>query len=454
MKWFRILVFACGLAMCPIAAPVTAQINGVWEIEVGTGSPVRITLYKSNVSTLPGVQGHGEVASSYTIEMRGELAGKTWLGEWHWLSDSIYPAGMPGCPRPFTPSGYPASHATRHYGKFDIRFNPEERWFTGTWKWVCKSTDDRVREGPPVPIRGVRKSNTPVRRDVESDRRTPDAREGDIRPIQFGEYETTWGRGRLTSNGSLDYPGDSTLNFEWLNNLYGTIDGRTFYGRYFVTGPRGYGEMAAPACTVPWDRANRTHSDGGGTGVPIWGAFRVVFAPSGKSFAGHFSPCRQSIRDPLSSENHPLSGNLVTLSAAPLEVIPPSVPLLPRDGPCRSMSAAAVASIEPCTLAPPQPLHVSLLKDVPGGITRVVFTPLGDDLRAIDRAIATNRALPQQPYVRDVYQSIPTGKLRRVGDTLNLIVPGGVCRYDYWSVSLVDGTGVVHKENGIVKMQC
>jgi hypothetical protein len=184
-----------------------------------------------------------------------------------------------------------------------------------------------------------------------------------------------------------------------------------------------------------------------------WGSIRLVFMSDGKSFTANVSYCREEVMEGGTVSRSELQGQYtpLTITAQQRAV---EVPVLPRDGQCVATNAIAVATIEPCRLEPLKPLPIRLLRDLPKGLSRVTFIPLSDDYSLLLVATRNNRPLPRHPTARDAYQVVNSTKVMLKGENANVTPPGAVCAHDYWTVSLKDGTGVVHPSNGVVYMVC
>jgi hypothetical protein len=285
---------------------------------------------------------------------------------------------------------------------------------------------------------------------------------GQHRPKEGG-YQTDWG--------------SATFDHDNGNRIYGQVGGRfhfadghiiwgyfekvpddgphawSFIGRW-VAVPDGSGMVPrtiqrANKCRTPMSNLPSSID------VPdslYWGSIRINFGSSGTHFSGNIDYCRNQAppNGPYSEPEIRGSFEPVTYSATP--AVP--VPSFPYDGPCSAVSRTAVAAIEYCRILLFVPMRMRLLQDMPKAVDRVIFTPLSDDHEAVVRAVRNNTVLPIHPSGREVYQVVRDLKFWKRGDTTEVIPPGSVCRHDLWVVSVRDGTGTIHRNNGVVYMDC
>jgi hypothetical protein len=285
-------------------------------------------------------------------------------------------------------------------------------------------------------------------------------------PPKEGGYQTDWG--------------PATFEYESGNRLYGGINGQFRFADGHIIW--GYFERVSDSGPHAWTFVGRWVAKPGNSGVlprpinpvakcrgPItnlpytitppdsmyWGSIRLSFGSSGTHFSGNIQYCRNEAPPNGPYSEPEISGSFrpVTYSAAPGSNTVP-VPSLPYDGPCGAVSRTAVAAIENCRLPNFVPVRMRLLQDMPKAVDRVIFTPLSDDRDAIARALRNNTALPLHPSEREAYQHVRGLKFWKRGDMTDVIPPGSVCRHDFWLVSVRDGTGAVHGNNGVVFMEC
>lgn len=285
---------------------------------------------------------------------------------------------------------------------------------------------------------------------------------GQNRPKEGG-YQTDWGT--------------ATFSYDDGNRIYGQVGGRFYFADGHVIW--GYFEKIPDNGPHAWSFIGRWVAKPDETGmlprsiirenkcrtpmsnlpssiaVPeslFWGSIRINFGSSGSHFSGNIQYC-YDVPPPNGPYSRPeIRGDFepATYSAAP--GLP--VPSLPYDGRCGAVSQTAVALIENCRLLIFAPMRMRLLQDMPKAVDRVIFTPLSEDRDAVMRAYRNNTVLPVHPSEREVYQVVRDLKFWKSGDTTEVIPPGSVCRNDLWVVSVRDGTGAIHPNNGIVYMEC
>lgn len=266
-------------------------------------------------------------------------------------------------------------------------------------------------------------------------------------PIDPGRYDTPWGVGELRTIGR-----DTAV--------LTLADGSVLWGSLGNGGREWNGRWVRPARSARGDRAHRPCSGQRGpvpSSFPVpsgayWGRFSAHSERSGakRALALKWSPCAEN---PATSAN-----GFNVVEAAPLRYAASATPALavrssePYDGPCHAVRSRA-ATITPCNLDFARPFRVTLLKSMQKPVTRITFTPLVDDARAVAAAIRDNTVLPRHPD-REVYQVLRGGKLHMRGSTTEVTPPATICQHDFWSVSVVDGNGAVHPGNGVITMSC
>lgn len=492
----RFLALLGALVTLTWGSALQAQVAGQWDVTAGPGTPLSISISQRANPRDPSVTdtfGGGDLdAADYDainlLEMRGGMIGRDWSGNWYLHGAGSFQHGMPRCAVANGPLEGAVRRRARFYGRFKVTFNLDRTRFDGTWQYEClrpANSGVPLRLGPPVRISGVRRAVQ------TSERVTPDRSDAAMgnryNAVKNGRYETNWGAAviRTSPDGVIVQFGyywssvsHTMTGGGWGGNGPGTGVRPPAVGHYFLAMYRDYPNWIPPnnpppLCDEDFPLGNRAPWDFGALDAPRWGTFRLDFSRYGDSFDGYFIPCVDNTyaaenRTPQSQPwNTRFSGRYVgeitpsrnewigpAYVAVKKETLP-AVPMAPRSGPCHSVPGQAVVTPERCRLAPARTLGLVFQKDIPGGITRVIFKPLTSDFAAMSEAVRRNQPIPRHASLRDVEVSqvgrFDSGTTYR---TIYLTPPGSTCRSDYWEVLIVDGRGVVHSGNGIVSFEC
>lgn len=268
-------------------------------------------------------------------------------------------------------------------------------------------------------------------------------------PIDAGGYETPWGKGQFRIVGT-----HGVLALADGSVMWGPLDnnGRGWSGRW-VRAPGAARTDAAhrPCRTQRWNVPSSFTVPSSG----YWGEFRAhslrVNGPRAISLSW------ASCFDRVSSASKQMN---IVQSAPPQYSYSSTPAILPPiagryDGSCHSISGSAIAHISPCLLAPVRTFRLTLLRDVQKPVGRILFRPLVDDRARVAEALARNTALPLHPTdSREVYQIVRGDKLHMRGSSADIMPPLTICEHDFWTVSVLDGTGRRHDGNGVLTMTC
>ncbi|OYX50841.1 MAG: hypothetical protein B7Y97_06390 [Sphingomonas sp. 32-66-10] len=136
--------------------PATAQVVGDWDTTLGQITIRREARVAPGWTTGTGrqlpVRPRGQL-----VNLEGRMAGLRWTGDWFSLGPSPNPATRP-CPVPSKPRGYSDRDNTAYFGDFTVTFNAAETRFTGTYRWVCRHQNGRVRYGPATAFSGTHRN--------------------------------------------------------------------------------------------------------------------------------------------------------------------------------------------------------------------------------------------------------------------------------------------------------
>lgn len=282
-------------------------------------------------------------------------------------------------------------------------------------------------------------------------------------PPRGGTYATDWGTATLEIDQSALGRSNANATFRFQNGtvVWGYFLERQadrpgpyeFIGRYMRVPDPG-GPPAALGATspcserltnLPWRVALPSEQR-------YWGSLRILWSSSGNAFRGRVNACSSAYPAEVGATAQ-FSGKVAPIAEAVRQEFA-QAPTLPRDGPCASIRAVAVAEIQPCQIRLGQPLRMRLVKDLPKGNSRVVFTPLEPDPGALTEAIGLNRPLPRNARLNTAQQAVREDRFWRAGDLAEVILPGATCGNPLWEVSLVDADGTTRTGLGVVQVTC
>lgn len=152
-SFFLCLIAAAATCLAP---PAAAQVAGDWDTTLG-----QVTVRRDGRVAPGWTTGTGRQLpirpGGQLVNLEGRMTGLRWTGDWFSFGPSPNPGTRP-CPVPSRPRGYTARDNTQYFGDFDVTFNAAETRFTGTFRWVCRHENGRVRYGPATPFTGTRRN--------------------------------------------------------------------------------------------------------------------------------------------------------------------------------------------------------------------------------------------------------------------------------------------------------
>lgn len=283
-------------------------------------------------------------------------------------------------------------------------------------------------------------------------------------PPRGGSYQTDWGPatfevdrsalGRANANATFRFADGTVVWGYFLERPAGRSGAYEFIGRYIVVpGAGGLPHALRPTTPCREPMPNLPRDIARPAESRYWGSIRILWAGSGTAFRGGVVKCATE-PPPEVGATAQFTGSVARITDAVRNEAVAQAPTLPRDGPCASIGAAASAAIEPCQLALGQKMRVRLLRNLPKGDARIVFTPLLPDAGAVTEAIRQRRPLPRHPTLNTTYQPVRAGRFWVAGDSADVIAPGATCGNPLWEVSLVDDHGTTHTGLGVVRIDC